>query len=686
MRKEGATSLAGSLKVVLSVTVVVFLAASGTATAAGRSYEVTTGDGVTLRGWVHLPAGEGPFPTILEFTPYIDNNGSNASNNLGGFGYLLEAGYALARVSVRGTGRSGGCLHFGDRADVEDVTTVIEDLARRSWSTGRLGMVGHSYPAWTQDMAVSTAPEPLKAVVPTSGVIDLWSLLTRRGAPLAGGTGILFAEAWTAQTSVVNEGAPEHLRCPNLPVDWANNAETATTGDRTAWFTERDLRDRMTGTRVPMLRSQGLQPVGEGHIMQVEGLWDRLRSDRTHFILGQWWHQTPVAKRPEWPRTVVAWFDHYLRDAPQTVETGVVEYQDDAENWHTARRWPPPSTEQVLRLSGTEVVGAGEPIRPTDQTFNSADWDPGTNVEAGNPRYAVAACGSHQALYVSKPAAQDALIAGNFDVDVTLSSTLPGGNFAIFIWKTPASGSCPDRQAAVMGRAMMDLRHWLVEGRSRDFPVGARTSFTLRSQPFASLLRKGERLVVAVGGGAVEMTPDPLKPVLTIHNASFRIPVVEPAAGLVLDTHDASSAGLVPDTGRCGPSASPRTSYRRGRAAFSRRRRLSFRGAARALGCGGGIKRVELAMAKRSRKGPERGAQGPRRVSCRFVNRRGHLGRPSSCGRRRYLPAIGTTSWRYAVRRRLPRGHYKVWARSVTPNGVVEAVSRRNTRTFKIRR
>ena len=34
--------------------------------------------------------------------------------------------------------------------------------------------------------------------------------------------------------------------------------------------------------------------------------------------------------------------------------------------------------------------------------------------------------------------------------------------------------------------------------------------------------------MVAAGGGAVEMTPDPLKPVLTLHAATLRLPVVLP--------------------------------------------------------------------------------------------------------------------------------------------------------------
>jgi predicted acyl esterase len=516
-----------ALKAVAACAALAALALASPAGAAPVDYSVTTRDGATLRGWVHLPAtGHAPYATVLEFTPYIDNNGSDSSEDLGGFDYLLNAGFALARVSVRGTGRSDGCLHFGDHVDVSDVTTVIDDLARQKWSTGSIGMVGHSYPAWTQDMAVTTAPAPLKAVVPTSGVSNFWSLLTRRGAPLAAGLGVLFAEAWTAQTSVANQGAPEHLRCPNLPVDYAANAETFTTGDRTAWFEQRILADREAGTRVPMLRSNGLQPVGEGHIMQIEGLWDRLRPDRTHFILGQWYHETPEAHRPEWPKTVVAWFDHYLRGGPKTVPTGVVEYQDDALKWHTADRWPPVSRTAVLKLSGTKVVPGDAHAGPADQTLVSGDADPGLAVEAEDPRIAVSACGPHQALYVSPPAAQDALLAGNFEVDAKLTSTLPGGNFAVFIWKTTGDGSCPDPTATVAARAMMDLRHWRVEGLSHDFPVGAPASFTLRSEPFASQLRKGERLVVAVGGGAVEITPDPLKPVLTVNAATFRIPVV----------------------------------------------------------------------------------------------------------------------------------------------------------------
>jgi predicted acyl esterase len=277
-----------------------------------------------------------------------------------------------------------------------------------------------------------------------------------------------------------------------------------------------------------MLRSNGLIPIGEGHVMQVEGLWRRLREDRSRFVLGQWGHSPPTSSAmPQWKSMVTAWFDHYLRAGPQKVQPGIVEYQDDAGKWHTAHQWPPRSDKTVVHLSGDRIVADGQRVASAEASFASADTDPGLNIEPGNPRYNVAVCGPHQALYVSPPAAEKALLAGNFTVDVKLSSTLPGGNFAVYLWKTKGDGSCPDADATAVVRALMDLRHWKYAGRSRNFPVASPTSFSLRSQPFASRLRKGERLVIAVGGGSVELTPDQFKPVLTLHRASMTLPVVD---------------------------------------------------------------------------------------------------------------------------------------------------------------
>ena len=163
-------------------------------------------------------------------------------------------------------------------------------------------------------------------------------------------------------------------------------------------------------------------------------------------------------------------------------------------------------------------------------TFLSADLDPGLRFSPGEyPRDYQSICGPLQVLFVSAPVAEATLIAGNFEVDLTLSSNMPGGNLSVFLWRTSGSGACPDATASWFGRALMDLRHWESPGRSRDFPTDTPTRVHYASQPLAATLRRGERIVMAVGGGSSELEPDPRHPRLTVNGGSLKLPIVTPA-------------------------------------------------------------------------------------------------------------------------------------------------------------
>lgn len=674
----------------------VALAATGLAAAPAPAAEVETrpfdarsSDGTMLRGHVFLPKqAERPLATVLHFSPYFGGPGNSYRNTEEYAGtpeiaFLLDAGFALAAVSLRGTGRSDGCLRFGDEPDWRDGHAVIEAIAAQPWSNGRVGMYGHSYPAWSQFMAAATRPPALKAIVPTSGVIDLWSLLNRRGAPLTAGNGTAFAPLFTGLTGHQPPQAIAQLACPDLAASYRDNAENTVTGDRTDFFARRDLRAHLVDSPVATMTTIGIvSGINDGHILQHEGLWEILRPDRTRFVLGEWSHETPTAHKKGWRDQVVGWFDHYLRGGPQTVPPGVVEYQDDSNAWHTTDRWPPPSRTATVHLSGAGVVPDGEPVEPVRGTFDSADNDPGLKTAPPDEKTRLynSTCGPHQLLFASRPLAEDTLLAGNFDADLTLTSSLPGGNLSLFLWRTAGSGACPDPTSSWFGRALMDLRHFETAGRSRDFPVGTPTRVRFRSHPMAALVRRGERIVVALGGGSSELEPDARHPRITVSGGTLTLPV---ATGD--DVPGASALRFAPSP-PCSRRSSPRTSYRRGQASFAASSRIGFRGRARDRGCGGGIRRVEVALARRSRKGPGAGrARDGRRLTCRFLNARARLGRSVSCARRGYIAARGTATWAYRLDRRLPRGHYKIWVRSVTHSGFAERVSRRNTRTFKVR-
>jgi hypothetical protein len=115
-------------------------------------------------------------------------------------------------------------------------------------------------------------------------------------------------------------------------------------------------------------------------------------------------------------------------------------------------------------------------------------------------------------------------------LDLELTSTLPGGNLAVYLWRTTGDGTCPDNTASYIGRAHMDLRHWesAAGTSSRDFPVLTPTRVRFESHPFAAAMKKGERIVVAIGGGSTELEPERLKPAITVGGGAVKLPFVKP--------------------------------------------------------------------------------------------------------------------------------------------------------------
>lgn len=507
---------------------------------------VQADDGALLRGHVYLPDRSGPLATVLNLSPYHDGTDGQAPSGEMTSLYrpFLEAGYAVAFVSMRGTGRSDGCLQFGGKLDRSDAYDVVETLADQPWSNKSIGMYGLSYDGFSQYLAMAANPPSLKAVVPMSGVIDLWSLLTRRGAAYQV-AGPIFAPAWTALTSIAvtdPDAVSRHAMCPQLAHDFAENLNLQFGADRTPWFQERDLREDIRNSRIPAFVTNGMSMLRvplteqEGHILQFEGLWDLLNPGRTRFLLGQWPHaypDYPSPVRPDFDAMVLAFYDEHLRGAPRTLQHGVVEYQDDDETWRKANSWPPRGKQPSLYLSGTEITDNAAEVVEAARVFQSADHDPGLRVDPreqpdGKPY--VSPCVGTTALFVSPPLAEDVHLAGEFDIDVTISSTLPGGHFSFFVHRTNGDGSCGDELARDTGRAIIDLQHWRVVGESEPFPVNQPTRFQFHSHPMAANLKAGERIVVAIGGGASEVTPDQLKPVITVHTGpgttgAFTLPV-----------------------------------------------------------------------------------------------------------------------------------------------------------------
>ena len=135
----------------------------------------TMRDGTTLYADVYRPDGPGPFPTILQRTPY-DKTAALASQMLDPM-KAAKAGFALVIQDTRGRFTSGGEFNcFID--DINDGYDTVEWAAAQPWSSGRVGMIGASYVGATQWLCAITRPPHLVAIAPNvtaSNYHDGWT-------------------------------------------------------------------------------------------------------------------------------------------------------------------------------------------------------------------------------------------------------------------------------------------------------------------------------------------------------------------------------------------------------------------------------------------------------------------------------------------------------------------------------
>ena len=119
---------------------------------------VTTRDGVRLATDLYRPEGAGPFPVILERTPYdksapsrseITATNPNPRSREAVARYFVDAGYAVAYQDCRGRYRSEGSFtkYLSEAADGYDTCAW---LVAQPWCNGRIATMGLSYAAHAQ--------------------------------------------------------------------------------------------------------------------------------------------------------------------------------------------------------------------------------------------------------------------------------------------------------------------------------------------------------------------------------------------------------------------------------------------------------------------------------------------------------------------------------------------------------
>lgn len=309
----------------------------------------------------------GAVPVILEASPYHGANGDrlgtrifpdpkDGNTQIGLRGYFSRRGYAVVMMDLRGTGRSKGCLDQLGPKDASDMKAVIEYLAARPWSNGRVGMAGHSYVGASQIVAASQRPKGLVTITPSAGLASMYDHQFQRGVPYnLQWIGPMVAYEWLAllrdlpaginNAPVLGGSSGDNFgNAPNAQMGCGMQNSSAisgsgqVTGQYELWHAKRDWRAQAEDIDIPIFMIHGVND-NAARIPAAEWFFaHRYQRADDKIWLGQWNHgsgtvsscannntQVPHTncRFLQWQYSLHAWFDHHLMQRTWTDAGGV---------------------------------------------------------------------------------------------------------------------------------------------------------------------------------------------------------------------------------------------------------------------------------------------------------------------------------------------------------------------------
>jgi ABC-2 type transport system ATP-binding protein len=693
------------LPILLTLLAALVLAAPAGAAPLKSTHAVTVtqpdeaGRPVTLDVDVYLPSQTAPpggWPLVVVF----HGGGSNKDNGFdaGHAAAYAEHGYASLIYSARGHGASGGQTTVAGPKEVRDGFDVIE-WALKSFPLDRrtIALAGYSQgglhvnllQAYATDKTLNPYGIRFAALEPGNTPDRVFEALVDHDVvKLSFGVGLLetyFVGAGPTKVSPQVDGwiATAAADRPEL---YGGEICDTSGGTMRADLAVRSIgcmADRMT------LPTYWMQAFDDGLFpaQMATSLFDRSfgAEPRSRLYLSMGGHAAPAAPRAvedEKTALQIAWFDHVLRGAPfkeprvvywsrdtsVAVPSGTTAWPEAAWKRHVSPVWPP-------RTIAARSFGLGADGSAAEPPAAAAPGSVALNAPAedfGNDPVAAAAFASTPLGTAPTGPAPTQTRPGTIAVfataPLTAATELSGAPTARLRW-TPASpdtqlvlkvlAQAPDGTLTLLTRGVAGVRA-ATPGEARDVTVTANQT--------SAVVPAGFRLVTWVSAG------DPSFYKVYPGSAGGSL-ATGPDSVLTLPLRPAAEGVEAPAGRECTDRRAP-TSRITGAAV--RRGRLTIRGTSVDRTCARAprqrVARVFVSLWR---------AAGSR---CRFVTARGRLGKPRSCGRRRWLEPDGASEWRLSVpARRLAAGRYRALATAADVRGNLERPRRRNARGFTIR-
>ena len=329
---------------------------------------IESGDGTMLHADILRPKGldkNDKTPVILSIGPYFgsgtgaypvptptENGPIMRFPELFTDGKIMERGYTWVQVDLRGFGGSQGCGDLGGPGEQADVTAAVEWAAKQPWSTGKVGMWGKSYDAWTQIMGLASKPKGLAAAVVQSPIIQGYRTFYMNGVHYDSGwygTPGLYA-GYDLLPNSINANPESHLNATTgtatNPDCYATNQAGALQDDPKAdYWKDRELIKKAGRSKTPVLWSHGFNDANTKPDNFLD-VYSKLRGPKRAWF-GQYDHmrgnESNFVGREGFMDEAMRWFDRYLK-GKKSARVGRdpgVEIQQGDGRWRAEKHWPP---------------------------------------------------------------------------------------------------------------------------------------------------------------------------------------------------------------------------------------------------------------------------------------------------------------------------------------------------------
>ncbi len=500
-------------------------------------------DGVSLEAILYRPSGDGKFPAIVYRTPYgKDNYDTYAQFPLA----AAKEGFAVFLVDVRGRYGSEGEFraYHQERPDGYD---LIEWVGRQPYVNGRVGTYGGSYPGIVQWLALSEAPEALKAAAPDmtpinshffyyfGGAFSLpwldWFMplivpdLRKRANDTSGPwTSGEAYEPWEkerdqwykyrplADMPLLKKYAPYYY-------DWLSHP------DKSDWWDFASVENDFDKIKAPTLLLSGWYDAAYGPLGAIQAFQEMKTKaasaearENTRLIIGPWNHTSVTVRKMEFgevdfgssagfdfDRVLIDWFTVHLKETEAPKLEPVSIFVMGANRWKTFDQWPVPGLEPTTfyletgpdKNSGRLVLEPGKKVKSESFVFNPAEPVFDKSFEKSYPFDQKEIENREDVLvFTSDVLTEDVEIIGLLDAKLGVSSSAKDTDFHIVLCDVYPDGRSINLSSLDAGYLRMRYRQGL--DRQVLMEPGKTYNITIDNTATANLFKAGHRIRVYI--------------------------------------------------------------------------------------------------------------------------------------------------------------------------------------------